>query len=173
MALAEDLVEEIRQLKAFEEIRQLMARYCLYYDTYRGSEWAALFTDDGVIEFEDGSRFTGTEEFEALAANAPPPTERIHRRFIENLIMDVDGDSATAESYVFGLDAPGADAPILIAGVGRYQDVLRRVDGRWLLAERKIFGDVTSWPVSPRIHAKSAGERHRTSAVPSAPRPGA
>ena len=33
-----------------EEIRQLIARYCLLFDAHEAKEWAALFTDDGVIE---------------------------------------------------------------------------------------------------------------------------
>ena len=111
-----------------DAIRDLTARYCLYIDTGRAEEWAALWTEDG--EFDLGGRVVrGRDELREHAVHMEPG--RVHH-LATNLVIEVDGDEATNEMSML-LTSKGT-----IALVARVHDVLRRVDGVWLL-HRKSY----------------------------------
>ena len=118
-----------------EEIRQLIARYCLLFDAHEAKEWAALFTDDGVIEI-GASRAEGTEALVQFAAAVP--AESVMRHITTNVVIDVEGDEARSQSYLTVL-LPAAQSPISL--IARYEDRLRRVDGQWRFAERFVHID--------------------------------
>jgi uncharacterized protein (TIGR02246 family) len=116
-----------------DEIRDLYARYCLYIDTGTPDEWAALFTTDG--EFAGvGDPLVGSEALRSFAADTRAGGAGMHH-VVSNVAVDVEGDEAagTASVVIFIGGAP--------AIVGRYQDNLRREDGRWKFARRYFTAD--------------------------------
>jgi uncharacterized protein (TIGR02246 family) len=124
-----------------EEIRQLMARYCQLLDTQDAAGWASLFSEDGVLDL-GGTRTQGTEALQAYvhglrAAHQNSPI----RHLVTNVVINVDGDDATSQSYVVLLN-PGAPTPIGMTGT--YDDRLRRIDGRWRLVQRHLVPDFFS-----------------------------
>jgi hypothetical protein len=56
-------------------------------------------------------------------------------------VIDVEGDTATTTAYWFALtnNTPQGDVQLLY--MGHYEDVLVRVDGRWLFKQRKVFNE--------------------------------
>jgi uncharacterized protein (TIGR02246 family) len=125
-------------LEDVEAIRQLVARYCHYIDQVRIDEWLDCFTEDGAFDFF-GSRTEGRDALrelgsgmEATQASAPM------RHVVTNVIVDVDGDTATSSSY---LQILMAQRPPALMTSGRYEDRLRRIDGRWRFEERVLLPD--------------------------------
>jgi len=125
-----------------DAIRELLAWYCFHFDGGRFDEWLDLFTPDGVFEVHGVGRFVGRAQLRAFLANVPSangvPTMK---HCVMNDIVCVDGDVATAQSYVL-VARPGERVELGVAG--RYEDRLRRVDGRWRFSERHAFLDFRS-----------------------------
>jgi uncharacterized protein (TIGR02246 family) len=118
-----------------DEIRDLLSRYCLYFDEGSVAEWARLYCDDGEF-IGPGQHLKGREAITALLADLPPST--VHRVTV-NHVIDIDGDRARCRSSVLLLDGG------VIVSSGRVVDELSRVDGAWRIARRTFTGDpVTS-----------------------------
>jgi hypothetical protein len=68
--------------------------------------------------------------------------------------VSVDGDQATALTYLTANQAPAAEPHLVTTVHGRYHDVLQRIEGRWRITQRRM--DVVwrgSRPVSPERSA--------------------
>jgi uncharacterized protein (TIGR02246 family) len=114
-------------------IQDLAARYNTAIDSGNGDAWAATFTPDGT--FESGGRtHQGTD---ALAAFAKGFAERMAgtRHWNNNLLIEGDGDQATLGCYL--LLMKGGQ----VVTSARYEDTLRRVDGAWRFASRRVVPD--------------------------------
>jgi len=61
-----------------------------------------------------------------------------NRHWSSNLVIDGDGDAATASCYMLVVDANDRGR---VAVVGRYDDELRKVDGAWRFTNRRITFD--------------------------------
>ena len=122
-----------------DAIRELLAWYCFHFDAGRFDDWLNLFTEDGVFDVSGVGRFVGRTQLRAFLKNVPVangvPTMK---HCVMNDIVRVDGDEATAQSYVL-VARHGERLELGVAG--RYEDRLRRVDGQWRFMERKAFLD--------------------------------
>jgi uncharacterized protein (TIGR02246 family) len=122
-----------------EEIRQLIARYCHHVDSVQAKEVTALFSDDAVVEI-GGSETRGAEAIEAFYTGLKAVYDvapMLHH--VTNVVVDVDGDEATSQSYILVL---GIGNPTTISMTGRYEDRLRRIDGEWRFTERRMTPDL-------------------------------
>ena len=96
-----------------------------------------LFTDDGVLDGSSAGmgRIEGRDAL--IAFYRPAVTEAEETLpFIQNHIIDVNGEDATGTC---ALEARFSRGGRSITVAGHYEDTYRRVDGRWLFAERKLF----------------------------------
>jgi uncharacterized protein (TIGR02246 family) len=117
-----------------DEIRNLLARYNHAIDSQQVDAWAGMFTDDGV--FDVGGRVAkGTDELRAFAEGVKGPM----RHVIANEVIDVEGDEARVQAYVFVY----AGSPPAVRTLGTYDDELRRVDGAWRFSRRTFRPDPT------------------------------
>ena len=118
-----------------DEIRELLARYCFALDADRFEDMAALFTPDGVWEtaFGTGSGREGIVAQACSIATGERP-RRVH--LTTNIVIDLDGDTATARSN-WALVQNSAAGPVIGSG-GAYADRLVKVDGRWFFKHRTI-----------------------------------
>lgn len=115
------------------DIQDLLARYNTAIDSGDAEAWAATFTSDGT--FESGGRtHEGTE---ALTTFARGFAERMAgaRHWNNNLVIEGDGDQATLTCYLLLMRANQ------VVTSARYQDTLRKVDGHWKFASRKVVPD--------------------------------
>ncbi len=118
-----------------DEIRELLARYCFALDADQFEAMAALFTPDGVWEtaFGTGSGREGiVKQARSIATGTRP--RRVH--LTTNIVIDLDGDSATARSN-WALIQNTPTGPAIGSG-GGYSDRLTKIDGKWFFQHRKI-----------------------------------
>jgi uncharacterized protein (TIGR02246 family) len=118
-------------------IRDLLARYCHYFDSGNADGVADLFTEDGM--FDPGvPGFESVEGREVIRGFVGSmPAGMVHHMTTDD-VYDVDGDAATGIAS-FIVVAKGA-----IVTTGRYHDDLVRVDGAWRILRRVAVGDATA-----------------------------
>ena len=129
-------------------IRTLLARVAHFADWQEDLErYLDLFTDDAIWEFP-GDRRQNVEP-SSVRGRAAIRADRQERRrsgfqgpgtdthhLVTTVAVDVDGDSAAADSYwLFVGDT--TTAPV-VRSIGRYHDRLRRTPDGWRLAHRVI-----------------------------------
>ena len=123
-----------------DEIRDLMTKYCLYIDSGRYDEWVECFTDDGVFDSPILGRWQGADKLKEFTQTYRNWTgEAQPRHCVMNSLISVDGTHATGECYLLMTHAAAGKTELVISG--RYEDVIEKVDGRWLFKERKVLPD--------------------------------
>ncbi|MFQ3894802.1 nuclear transport factor 2 family protein [Sphingobium sp. R-7] len=135
-----DIEATVRELKDRAEIRDVMLRYCRGVD--RCDHGLTLSAYHKGATDHHGSFVGSAEEFADWAI-------RLHREqlvwtshYITNHYCEIEGDSATAETYVQAILRYESDDKLFdIVGCGRYLDKLERRDGKWGIVERIVLGD--------------------------------
>ena len=132
--------------------------YGSHYDEGRMDAFSELFTDDAVLDFEpDPGYFPTPLVGKAMIAehmgarNAAVAQEAQRRHLTTNTIFEhLDDSSARTESFLTVLSVEhGSNTPIVNA-TGVYRDAFRKVDGRWLLAERRATLDAVRSAKPPK-----------------------
>ncbi len=123
-------------------IVELTARYSWELDVKRdAAAVAATFTDDGLFVGDTGTASRGRAQlmrhfertWERWAQRAPL------RHWTSNHVIEGDGDEATHTCYILLIALEGEGPRVDRTGI--YRDRLRRVEGRWLFAERQVSID--------------------------------
>lgn len=124
------------------EIRDLISRYNKAIDTGDADGYANTFTPDGQFIGIVGT-FNGRDELRAFAAAYA--TEEQYAEFasaqhwVTNVVSDGDGSEATVFSHLQMVKPLPDGGRILL--VGHYDDIVRKVDGQWLFAQRIVVSD--------------------------------
>ena len=137
--------------EASARVHTVLAKLAFFADTGTVEEYLTQSTVDAIWDFPvnpangaPASLLTGHAEIEAsvrarrASGIQGPGTNSQH--VITNVAVDLlDADTARARSsWMFLRETLGAPR---LSGAGHYDDRLRRVDGVWLLAHRKVsFG---------------------------------
>lgn len=132
----EQRLDRAESRMAIAELIHSYAR-CIRYD--RPDEVGALFTADGIFELREGHpdkpeftvkyRLEGRESVHAQMAHNKGYAHPVP--LIHNLIVEVDGDHATASCVMEGRIYGGGQGV-----TGEYHDTFRREGGKWLFAAR-------------------------------------
>jgi hypothetical protein len=147
-------VSDIERLVARAEIQDLLWRYCRGIDRCDAdlvrSVYHAGATDDHGIYAGDAGEF---------ADMVVPMLEQAYRctqHQLSNMVIDIDGDRASSETYFTAYhrehDLPGGAiaeggspeataGPRMVVFGGRYLDQLERRDGRWGIVARVVAHD--------------------------------
>ena len=128
------------------EIIVLAGRYSQSLDLRDPDGWRSCFTDDAVMEMELQQLWITGDALWGLASGVTDSDDdRVSRHQPSNFVIDGDGDEATMKSYCTVVSGGSRDNPFVeparITFQGRYEDRLRRVDGAWKIAHRKILTD--------------------------------
>ena len=119
-------------------IEEVLARYCRGIDRCDAQELERVFTEDAQIDYGDGAQprdaaIAGL--MEGLGAM------RLTHHNIGNVICEIDGPSAQAETYCVALHIlPGDPETEMVVG-GRYLDTLVKSGGEWRISERFYIMD--------------------------------
>jgi ketosteroid isomerase-like protein len=132
------------------EIENLSNKYMVAVDAGDIDTVMSTWAEDGVLEWVLGIE-RGKEAIRKAMSNfggARPvdipegATSRARTRHqIINHVIDVEGDTARTTAYWFALtnNTPQKDVQLLY--MGHYEDVLARVNGKWLFKSRKVFNE--------------------------------
>ncbi|MDE2893566.1 MAG: nuclear transport factor 2 family protein [Chloroflexota bacterium] len=140
------------------EIIVLAGRYSQSLDLRDPDGWRSCFTDDAVMEMELQELWITGDALWGLASGVTDnDDDRVSRHQPSNFVIDGDGDEATMRSYCTVVTAGSRDNPFgepaRITFQGRYEDRLRRVDGVWKIAHRKILTDWIDADINAEVTA--------------------
>ena len=126
----------IQELLDRQAIQQLMVRYADRIDANDPEGAAACFAEDGIGKY--WGTFRGRKEIaEILRVILSMFSATSHH--LSNTQITLDGDQATAMSYVYAFHRM-ADTNEPLHYWGRWVDRLKRIDERWFFAEREVVG---------------------------------
>ena len=117
------------------DIEHLLVQYATGIDQRDWKLFRSCFTDDALGDYGDIGTFVGADRLTDFMIAA-------HRGFgstnhmLSNFVIHVDGDQATARSYVHVVLAFAHDRGAWIDGVGTYEDTLVRTNSGWRIAQR-------------------------------------
>lgn len=121
------LEDRTRLLEDRAALTELIARYAMLVAQGKGAQLGSLFTSDG--RFRAGAReFEGKALKPFFAAMKPLNTIPL----VGNVILDMDGDDARGQSTLFAR----MPKETVITYSGYYDDVFRRVRGKWKFVSR-------------------------------------
>jgi hypothetical protein len=129
-------VPELDELVAKQAITEQLHRYCHGLDRFDRDQ-AMIWHEGGLAEYEGIFSGTGAGFLDWVW----PVHEGFERTShqVTNILIAVDGDSATSETYVT-VCLRGAETDIV--GRGRYSDTWSRRDGRWAVDLRRYSDDI-------------------------------
>lgn len=117
-----------------QDITDVLIRYATGIDMRDWEAFRSCFTSDCHADYGDAGVFTDVDSLaEFMTSSHEPMGPTFHR--ITNVAVEIDGDRATARSYVDAvLLAP--DGATGVNPIGRYHDDLVRTSGGWRIARR-------------------------------------
>ena len=155
---------EFQQLLDERDIRNVLHRYAKGVDRFDWELVRASFHPDAVLEY--GAKTT-PEAFIA-GASVGLANYALTQHAISNVIIEVDGDYAHAQSYCLARHrTPSRDggAAIDFLWGGRYVDRFVRRDGAWRIAHRVVVHEWTALETVeatwPNAAAFTQGRRDR------------
>lgn len=131
------------RLADHDAILALMGEYCDSIDRGDLAACAALFAGGawGIV----GDLAHGSDAVKAVLDNVTLYDGRpCTRHLMTNvrIVLDPEGDSATASSCITVMQAVPERFPLQAIFIGSYADRFRRSDGRWHFVERAITPDL-------------------------------
>ena len=123
--------------------RLLSGDYPRALDERRWADYAALFTVDGELSFA-GQVIKGPAAIQKFFEAQPVPADARSLHVISNPLVNVAGDTATGGAYWQTIAF--VDGRPAVQSAGRYEDVLKKVNGRWRFAKRAIVVDLAPPP---------------------------
>ena len=132
----------VEELLEMEEIKSLRIMYSHYFDAGDLDNLATLFTEDAICEFgeEYGGNWVGRETIRKNYGNYATEGLLPHSFMHANTnpwIRLTGPDTANGRWYLLDLNLrEDADNPLTLFGI--YDDVYRKVGGKWLIAKTRI-----------------------------------
>lgn len=105
------------------QIRDLMARYCIYLDLDDADGWIGLFTPDAIYQVY-GREWVGRDGLRAIAEGAPGG---LHLG--GPVVIDLDGDRARTTRNLLFSERSGKETRMAV-----YEDDLVRTADGWRIA---------------------------------------
>jgi len=136
------LEARVSRLEDLDGIWRLFQDYRRHLDQRDFAAYSQLFAADGEWIGNLG-RGKGPVEIEALLTRTlevypDDSTRTLH--LVDNPVIEVDGDRATATSTWVYIERDEEDRPYLSL-IGHYEDVLTRAGGRWKFQRRVAYLD--------------------------------
>ncbi|MGD9987550.1 nuclear transport factor 2 family protein [Pseudonocardia sp.] len=150
--------DRLRPLLDRAEIHDVLMRYCRGVDRGDVELLRSVYHLDSV---DDHGYWSGPgQEFpEFIVARLATAALRTTHA-VANELIELDGDTARVETYVFAYlwratdAADGAGAEALDMFAGRYVDLFARRDGVWRIASRTVVHD---WSCTPQVLPPALG----------------
>lgn len=136
-------------------IVDLQARYVMAMDYFDADGYAAVFAEDGVLDWARGVvegrdairefMATGTYDLTRGATEAKTPDGRdwpsTVRHLITNQVIDVNGDTARAVTYWIQFNNNAARDQVEWMLFGSWYDEFVKIDGEWFFSLHRIHNE--------------------------------
>jgi 3-phenylpropionate/cinnamic acid dioxygenase small subunit len=131
-------------------IQQVLNRYAYALDGRDAESYVRTFAPDGVLDYARGElqgrnalrdmvMGLRTREQQARAESTLRPSRGRH--FLTNIVIEVNGDTATAKDYWVAFNNNNPERKSQLGGFGHAENELKRINGEWLIARRVIFNE--------------------------------
>jgi hypothetical protein len=137
-------------------IIDLQNRYVLAMDYFDADGYAAVFTEDGVLDWARGEVIgrpairefmaSGTYDLRKMnfqPAQTPDGKEwpSTVRHLVTNQVIEIDGDSARAVSYWMNYGNNADRRQIQWLSFGSWDDEFVKIDGKWFFKRHTIYNE--------------------------------
>lgn len=117
-------------------IVKVLTRYATGIDRCDWPLFRSCWTEEVDLDYGDVGRFTDPDALTQLFSQLHDPMGPTYHR-LSNFVIDVNGDSATARTYVHAvLMLSPDDGANWVEAVGHYDDELVRTDDGWRISRR-------------------------------------
>jgi ketosteroid isomerase-like protein len=143
LAIAEDKIVTQETLLDRIQIEDLLIRYYVDLTSGSGHDLAQYYTEDAVLDV-NGMICEGREAIEKLYEGVGDGEANLGGRvhmLLNNPIISVDGDTATAWCIWTGVMNDDIKKPPRLLEQGREYDELVKRDGHWYIKKRYITAD--------------------------------
>jgi hypothetical protein len=115
----------------YDMIRELYARYSVAADNVDADAYGGCFTEDGEFLFvNEGIRNVGRDTMTSAIVKSSRRGYHVN----VDLLVQIHGSAATATSRLFEFERETG----VLFRMGNYNDVLRKENGRWYFASRRL-----------------------------------
>jgi SnoaL-like domain len=119
------------------EIAETLCRYASAVDARDYDLLRTVFADDVEATYGEHAPMHGVDEVVDWIAGYGRQQAWQHH-LVSVYRVSVEGDAATALTYVTATQAASADPEVICTTHGRYDDSLRRVEGAWRITQRRM-----------------------------------
>ena len=153
-------IRTTEELIAKQEITEVIYSYCRAVDRLDFELASTLWHPDGTTVYEGAFEGTGAD---FVAGMKKTHEERFvgHSHQVSNILIELDGDRATSESYVTATlrTRPEEEHGEYVVR-GRYIDTWSRRDSRWAIDHRLFVFDMSEMrTIQPPYHQASESSR--------------
>jgi ketosteroid isomerase-like protein len=140
-----------------QKISELIHRYCFALDRGRVEDVMVLFAPQCTVRLVPGETFEGRTAVENFYARLIRHRMSLVRHTVHNLVIELDGEIATARSY---WDVKGDLRGEAVVLGGLYEDQLKKENGTWLFSQRQIRVEFAAplaedWGGEPKIKIRA------------------
>lgn len=132
-------VQSVRDELSRAAIRDALFRYCRGVD--RADKELILSAFHPGAREDHGQYHGPVEPFVAALVAKIPETVLGIQHALNNMLIELDGDSARAETYFQATYREKANPDTIAAFGGRYLDCFERRNGAWRIAKRTVVND--------------------------------
>ncbi|MET0985092.1 MAG: nuclear transport factor 2 family protein [Steroidobacteraceae bacterium] len=140
-AVTQTVTQFAAELADREAIRDLLLRYARATDRCDAALLTAVFWPDATTDYE-GFHVGAIAPYIVKSTESMREQMEQTAHLIGNMLIEIDGDTARGETYVFAFHRlPGADGPKDLLLGGRYLDRFAKRDDCWRITHRRLVAD--------------------------------
>jgi ketosteroid isomerase-like protein len=127
----------LQELIDRQQITDVLLRYASSIDLKDHETLRATLTDDSVAEYPPSDPIVGGDAITAWITQMTEGSKWQHH-FLNVYHVDIDGDEARTLTYHTSHQTTFDDPDTVLVIVARYRDIVRRVDGVWKIADKRM-----------------------------------
>ena len=153
----QDIAITVQELLDREKVTQLIHRYCFALDQGSVEDVMALFAPECAVRVIPGQTFEKRDAVHEFYSKLIRHRMSLVRHTVHNLVIELNGDLATAKSY---WDVKGDLRSQAVVLGGYYADQVNKRHRKWLFSKREIRIEFAAplaegWGGEPKIKIRA------------------
>jgi ketosteroid isomerase-like protein len=129
--------QAIQRLIDRQAIEDTLYKYAATIDLKDYDGLRTVFTDDVVAQYAGAPEIQGADTLVSWIREMSQ-SQGFQHHFVNVYEVDIDGDEAKTYTYHTSHQIDPSEPDTVYVIVGRYRNVLHKVDGRWLIADKRM-----------------------------------